>query len=364
MLLGIEEMYHQQALILLQWLAYARSPPTLGELVEAAVIDLVEESSIDVKNRGSFEDTLNILSGLVATQERQAPDNQSGSETETSVSDVSSMASGRTDITHHRRSLSSQTRVRLAHFSVKEYLESKRIVKSDASHFCLEHTRGHRTLAQSCLTYLRHYNASSDKTLTKRDLEMFPLLKYAAQSWYYHTTLQCDGKVNCEVSFLRSDAARTNWLRVHDPDVVWKKPFNGYVKDTASAVYYASLFGLRTTVKDLLDKDGDVNAKGGRYGYALHAASDAGYTEVVQLLLDRGADINAESGDYGYALHTASVGGHTEIVQLLLDKSADVNAESGHHGYALHAASVRGHMGVVQLVQEAGARYSPLDNNH
>jgi ankyrin repeat protein len=355
MLLGIEDMYHQQALTLLQWLAYARSPPTLGELVEAAVIDSVEESSIDVENRGSFEDTLNILSGLVATQESQAPDDQSGSESKSSVSDVSSMASDHTDITHHRQSLSPQTKVRLAHFSVKEYLESKRMVKSDASYFCLEHAIGHRTLAQSCLTYLRHYNANSDKTSTKQDLETFPLLEYAAQSWYYHATFQCDGKVNCEVSFLQSDAARKDWLLVHDPDTPWRKPFEESVNNTTSAVYYTSLIGLRTTVEDLLDMGGDVNAEGGHYGYALHAASKGGHTEVVQLLLDRGADVNAEGGDYGYALQAASVGGHTEVVQLLLDRGADVNAEGGDYGYALHTASVGGHTEVVQLLLDRGA---------
>jgi hypothetical protein len=293
MLLGIEEMYHQQALTLLQWLAYARSPPTLGELVEAAIIDPCEESSIDVENRGNIEDSLNILSGLVATQEKQAADGQSGSESELFVSDVSSTASGHDDITHHLRLSSSQTRVRLAHFSVKEYLESKRIVKSDASYFYLDVAIGHRNLAQSCLTYLRHYNASSERTSTKQDLEVFPLSEYSAQSWYYHATLQCDGEVNREVAFLQSDAARKNWLRIHDPEDNWRGPFQTSVKDTTSAVYYASLLGLRAIVKALLDNDADVNAEGGEYGSALQAASEGGHTEVVRLLLDKDADVNA-----------------------------------------------------------------------
>ena len=67
--LGIEEMYHQQALTLLQWLAYARSSPTLGELVEAAVIDLVEEYifsqepstlDIDAETDTDFDDNPNF----------------------------------------------------------------------------------------------------------------------------------------------------------------------------------------------------------------------------------------------------------------------------------------------------------------
>ena len=46
MLTKIKTMYHQEALTLLRWLAYARSPPTLGELVDAAIIDPAEESFI------------------------------------------------------------------------------------------------------------------------------------------------------------------------------------------------------------------------------------------------------------------------------------------------------------------------------
>jgi hypothetical protein len=64
-LLDIEEMYHDHALTLLRWLAYARSPPTLSELVDAAVTDPIHESCIDADNRGDLEDTLNILSELV-----------------------------------------------------------------------------------------------------------------------------------------------------------------------------------------------------------------------------------------------------------------------------------------------------------
>jgi hypothetical protein len=41
------------------------SPPTLSELVDAAVTDPIHESCIDADNRGDLEDTLNILSELV-----------------------------------------------------------------------------------------------------------------------------------------------------------------------------------------------------------------------------------------------------------------------------------------------------------
>lgn len=355
MLLGIEPMYHQQAVTLLQWLAYARSPLTLGELVEAAIIDPIEESRIDVENRGSIEDTLNILAGLVATQESQAPDDQGSLKTEPSMADVSNAESGCTNITQYRRFWSSKTTVRLAHFSVKEYLESKRMLKGDANHFHLGSAVGHRILAQSCLTYLRHYCASSDKTLTEQDLALFPLVEYAAQSWYYHATLQSDGEVNREVSFLLSDGAREAWLHVHDPDSFWKEPSKTLVHESSPALYYASLLGLGAVVKNLLDRGADINAQGGENANALQAASLGGHKEVVQLLLDNDADVNAQGGRYGNALRNASIEGHQEVVQLLLEKGADANAQDRDYGNALEAASFKGFESIVRLLLDEGA---------
>ncbi|PPJ53251.1 hypothetical protein CBER1_11924 [Cercospora berteroae] len=69
MLSGIEDMFCKEALTLLQWLAYAQSPPTLGELAEATIIDLAAEESVDVDERGKIEGTLQILAGLVLLQD-------------------------------------------------------------------------------------------------------------------------------------------------------------------------------------------------------------------------------------------------------------------------------------------------------
>jgi ankyrin repeat protein len=43
---------------------------------------------------------------------------------------------------------------------------------------------------------------------------------------------------------------------------------------------------------------------------------------VVQLLLEKGADVNAQGGPFGNALHAASVQGHRAVVQLLLENGA------------------------------------------
>ena len=59
-MLAAIDKFPDDALMLLTWLAYARSPPNLGELTEALVIKF-EEDVVDSVDRGSPEDILDIL---------------------------------------------------------------------------------------------------------------------------------------------------------------------------------------------------------------------------------------------------------------------------------------------------------------
>ncbi|KAF2718867.1 hypothetical protein K431DRAFT_123484, partial [Polychaeton citri CBS 116435] len=303
MLVGIEKRYHAEALTLLQWLAYAQSPPTLGELAEAAIIDPMEENEVDTGNRGDIEDTLDILGGLVTVLDCSEDHDDIASDDSMSVESDSlsiSSSSGRVDCRY-----TDETKVRLAHFSVQEYLESERIQEGEAKNFSLKSTRGHRFLAQSCLSYISHYCCESAKSLTKNDFRAYPLLRYSAKSWYYHSSRQECADVSREVSLLSSITSKHNWLLVHQPDRLWAYPFEEF-RDVGSSLYYAGLVGLQRVIQMLLDAGADVNAEGGHYGNALQAASLEGHTEVVQLLLDSGANVNAEGGHYGSALQAAS----------------------------------------------------------
>ena len=58
--------------------------------------------------------------------------------------------------------------------------------------------------------------------------------------------------------------------------------------------------------------------QGGRYGYALEAASYRGHEAIVGLLVEKGADVNAQGGRYGNALQAASYSGHRAIVDFLV----------------------------------------------
>ncbi|KAK3615213.1 hypothetical protein LTR22_027516 [Elasticomyces elasticus] len=347
----IEGLYRKEAIVLLQWLAYAQSPPSLGELREAAIIDVTDEGRVEVDERGGLEDTVEILSGLVVLVGIDTENYESQDEEH-----VRSPDSEDTDhpAAYRNMHIEGDTKVRLAHFSIKEYLESKRILEKDVKDFHFESTAGHSFLAQSCVTYMLHYSKSDLTLSTPQDLINFPLLRYAAQSWFVHASVQQVDEAAREVVLLGCEELRQNWLLVHCPDEPLRRPFDNLAA-TGSGLYYASLLGLQAAVGKLLLKGSDVNAQGGHYGNSLQAASWKGHEKVVQMLLDAGAEVNAQGGQYGNALQAASGRGHEKVVQMLLDAGAKVNAQGGVYDNALYAASQGGHDKVVQMLLDAGA---------
>jgi ankyrin repeat protein len=108
-------------------------------------------------------------------------------------------------------------------------------------------------------------------------------------------------------------------------------------------------------VKLLLEKGADVNAQGGIYGNALHAAAGNGKRAVVKLLLNEGADVDSQGEMYGFALYAAAESSDYETVEMLLKKGANINAQGGYYGYALQAAAACGRDKDVELLLLQGA---------
>jgi ankyrin repeat protein len=65
----------------------------------------------------------------------------------------------------------------------------------------------------------------------------------------------------------------------------------------------------------------------------LHRAARFGRTNSVRQLLDRGTDPNARDIHDTTPLHYAARNGHTEIVHLLLEAGAERSARSGPSGW-------------------------------
>ena len=82
--------------------------------------------------------------------------------------------------------------------------------------------------------------------------------------------------------------------------------------------YIAALQNNTESLKNLIEKGADVNAKNKYEQTTLHYAAREGHTEIVEFLIEKGADVNAKD-KYGWTpLRLAAENDHTEIVKSLL----------------------------------------------
>lgn len=358
MLSGIEKRYFAEAFTLLRWLSYARSPPTLRELAEAAIVDPEAEVPIDTDNRGRPEDTLDILSALVVIIPRNADDCQSNKLSDVDDPDDDDLPA---NLSFSDRSAEASTQVRLAHFSVKEYLESKRILDSSARHYHLDSVDGHRFIARSCVAYLMFWSNDPCKSSTEQDLEAYPLLDYSASTWYHHFRLQNAKDIKREVALLCSNDMKRDWLLVHDPEDTTSRPFTRR-RAPGSGIYYASVLGLEAVMQALLDADAEVDIQESMYCSALYAAARHGHCKIVGQLLEHGAEPNAPGGNdvYGDPLLAAVSSGHGDVANLLLATGASIGTKDEIYKHALlHAASRAGLPDIVKLLLKEHVIFDP-----
>jgi ankyrin repeat protein len=333
----------RDALVLLRWLAYAMRPLTLAEL-QAAVTIRPEDDDVDFGDEGDLGDSLSILSGLVVFSERVTASDSSIEVDEDASQHVMTAEVG---------DLDPDTHIRLAHFSVKEYLESTRISASSASLFRLEAGACHRFLSQSCLTYLAFYSKRDKTTSPKLDFFDFNLLNYAATKWYDHSRLQSGDDVSREVALLENIDVRFDWLRI---DEIYSGGLGRvqYTIDNIPSMHYAVTCRLPLVVKELLKAGDDVNADWRFCGPLLVAATRGADEALIKVLLAHGANINKTTPDYENALYHAASRGLT-LTKLLVDNGADVNLACD-RGTALSAACEKGDQSVVRFLFERGAR--------
>ena len=324
------EAYH-----ILQWVAFAERPLTLEEIAEAAVTN-EDGGPIDPEER-LFDpyDVIRICKSLISLA---------------------------TDTLMICGEWTTAKVVRFAHFSVKEYLLSSRVLQGKAKGFFMSTQTSHRQIGQSCLsTLLQNYIVRKD--------QRSPLVRYGAQYWFQHfrkyqacTNDTSAFKDLIQRLFAGSPEAFRNWLITYDVNIRRGRDSSDTVRDLSSfpsPLYYASFLGLEDVVQLILKSGVDVNVHGGAYGTALIAATRQGHIAIVKILLDHHANVDANgSWTFFTALQAASYFGNRLIAEMLLDNGAQPDRRRDNDetsDTALGLASEAGHEVIVEMLINRGS---------
>ncbi|CUS15239.1 unnamed protein product [Tuber aestivum] len=312
----------------MRWLTFSAVPLTLGQLAEAIVIEY------DVNKYGQEPGTLfdvNFLIGICPS--------------------LISFEDARDDESSSQES----RRLRLAHFSVKEYLISDRAAQGPSAFYYVSEGRANLLMGHACLSrILRH---STQGIVCGSKVETISFLYHSARYWFvYIRSIEVMAPTPLSSAVLKVHELGQGWIDIYDPDSPYRLGPDS--RAYPPAIHYSSLLNLVMACKLLANRKEDavnVNAQGGEYGNALQAAATQGNESVMRFLLGCGAEVNAQGGRYGSALQAAAFQGNEPVVKLLLECGADVNAQGGSYDNALQAAASQGNESVVRLLLERGA---------
>ncbi|KAM0522461.1 hypothetical protein ACHAPE_002051 [Trichoderma viride] len=268
--------------------------------------------------------------------------------------------------------------VRLAHFSIKEYLISTQITGGPAAAFGLTEIDAHLHIATWCLA---HHVLHADDGVYKRvkmedrfrdnpdDLDSYTSMQWARHLEMVPSKLWPFEIVQKAVSAL--DARSKTLAKLISFDTWYSYRENLFL---ARPICYTTRMGLSNLTMMLLSNGPETNNFFTQEDLdsALANAAYKGNIDLVRQLLDKGANVQAEeevvsdntehvmrkfngSREHASPLHAAALGGHLEIAQLLVNKGAEINATHGAAGSALHAAARGGHLDIVRFLVDRGA---------
>lgn len=344
-LLSLEPSYRTQIASSLQWLASSNRDLTVKELAEVFILRPDSDVPFDEAERlFKPEDCVKYFSNLVVTDYHPTDDEELSSEQEgwkvfALIPDFGSGSYQGHD-----------TYIRLAHFTVKEYLISDRIIRGPAASFSFNETGAHLHIGRSCLRYFLH---NHDPTRNSKSFN----IHYAFKHWAYHIEMVPRELWSPElVQLVLSGLAEYGRTDRRDESSS-SYPLLPHAATLQGLHFYTVRKGFPQLTELLLGGYPGVNPYLTQQdlNMALREAAEAGRMAVVQLLLAKGADPNAENEMHGGTLQAAACAGHMEIVELLLDAGVEIDAHHGQLGSALQAA-VRGvQLGVIQLLLDRGA---------
>ncbi|CAG8982681.1 hypothetical protein HYALB_00000960 [Hymenoscyphus albidus] len=176
--------------------------------------------------------------------------------------------------------------IKLAHFSVKEYLILKSEESKGLSQYRFQSEQAQAFISKTAVEYFLH---SGNSNISNRKGLPASLLKYYAEFWPrhaikafdsdYHDTKELQDKINSLFSPDHSQGYIT-WLQTFDHD---RERYDQYIRaGYPEPLYYAALLGLRMTAEKLLVQGCRIRMYEGRKGNALNAAAIEGNFEIIK----------------------------------------------------------------------------------
>lgn len=141
-------------------------------------------------------------------------------------------------------------------------------------------------------------------------------------------------------------------------------PLNGSAEDVNDDLLSAAFKGRTETVKALLAKGADPNAKDDIGQSALIGAARNGHSDTVSVLLAAGANANDRLHSTGWTALTLAAGkGHLNVIKTLLENGAEPNIKDKFGKTALMWAALNGHDMVVKALLSKGANPHAKDSS-
>lgn len=192
------------------------------------------------------------------------------------------------------------TVIKLAHFSVKEYLvmeTQKGNTNEESFGYQFSSELAHATIGNSTISYIIDTNTIdvSEQTVIEK-----PLLPYSADYWFQHVAAIGDyitdfPQLSERIAHFFSQSCSKSYLNWHKlcdwDDNEHAGPYHSKTElpnQCPPPLYYASLFGFDHSVQTLIERDDKIPAESEIFENACVAGSIHGHSKVVaKLLSDR-----------------------------------------------------------------------------